>query len=388
MSTHSLDTDKAVRERYSEASKNLEPSLCCPVDYDDKYLKVIPNEVIVKDYGCGDPSQYLKKGETVLDLGCGGGKICFIAAQIVGAEGKVIGVDINDNMLKLAQDAAQIVGENIGYHNVEFYKGKIEDLSLNRQLLEDYLQENPIYNEKDLSKLEDYVAKIRLQRPMIANDSVDVVVSNCVLNLVNPKAKKNLFKEIYRVLKRGGRAIISDIVCDEPVSESMQNDANLWSGCISGAFEEYAFLKAFEDAGFYGIEVLKRDTKPWQTIEGIEFRALTVCAWKGKEGDCWDHKEALIYKGPFKSVVDDDGHIFKRGQRSAVCRKTFEIYSKDPYKEFFYPVLPLVEVSSSEAKAFSCTHGALARSARETKGQDYNVTSMKSENCEKSGNCC
>ncbi|NUN24457.1 MAG: methyltransferase domain-containing protein, partial [Candidatus Jettenia caeni] len=98
-------TEQAVRERYSAAAAQKEAALCCPVTYNPKYLEVIPKEVLDRDYGCGDPSQYLAEGETVLDLGSGGGKICFIASQVVGSSGRVIGVDMNDEMLALARKA-------------------------------------------------------------------------------------------------------------------------------------------------------------------------------------------------------------------------------------------------------------------------------------------
>ena len=101
-----------------------------PTDPKHTDLEIIPNEVIEKDYGCGDPSQYLKAGETVLDLGSGTGKICFIASQVVGPEGKVIGVDMTDDMLEVARRNEPIVADKIGYSNVEFRKGRIQDLGL------------------------------------------------------------------------------------------------------------------------------------------------------------------------------------------------------------------------------------------------------------------
>ena len=100
------------------------------MDYDAKYLEIIPPEIIERDYGCGDPSKYVEPGDTVLDLGSGGGKICYIAAQVVGSEGKVIGVDCNDDMLGLARTYQSQIAETLGYANVEFHKGKIQDLSL------------------------------------------------------------------------------------------------------------------------------------------------------------------------------------------------------------------------------------------------------------------
>ncbi len=92
---YDLDVEAVVRERYASASNAVEPALCCPVDYDPQFLKVLPAEIIERDYGCGDPSAFVRAGETVLDLGSGGGKICYIASQIVGGNGKVIGVDTN-----------------------------------------------------------------------------------------------------------------------------------------------------------------------------------------------------------------------------------------------------------------------------------------------------
>ena len=101
-----IDSELAVSDRYSGAAHEREEALCCPVEYDPRYLEAIPDEVLERDYGCGDPSAWLREGETVLDLGSGGGKICFIASQVVGPRGRVIGVDMNDDMLALARRAA------------------------------------------------------------------------------------------------------------------------------------------------------------------------------------------------------------------------------------------------------------------------------------------
>ena len=126
----STASETAVRERYTAAAQTKEDALCCAVDYDAKYLDAIPKEVIERDYGCGDPSKHIQINETVLDLGSGTGKICFIAAQIVGPKGKVIGVDMTDDMLALARRNAPAVTKYIGYNNVEFRKGRIQDLAL------------------------------------------------------------------------------------------------------------------------------------------------------------------------------------------------------------------------------------------------------------------
>ncbi|MCG8583779.1 MAG: methyltransferase domain-containing protein, partial [Pirellulales bacterium] len=278
------NVEQAVRDRYSAASRDAESALCCPVDYNTDYLKVLPQEIIERDYGCGDPSQHVAAGETVLDLGSGGGKICYIASQVVGPKGRVIGVDMNEDMLALAGKHRQSVGEAIGYHNVEFRKGRIQDLALNLALFEEYLAEDPVESSADWLRAEAFAEELRQTKPLVECDSIDVIVSNCVLNLVKQSDREQLFREMFRVLRRGGRAVISDIVSDEPVPDTLQQDPKLWSGCISGAFEEKKFFEAFEHAGFYGMTMLSRQEEAWATVEGIEFRSLTVRAYKGKEG--------------------------------------------------------------------------------------------------------
>jgi arsenite methyltransferase len=379
--------ESIVRQRYAAAAKQRTEKICCPVDYDSEYLKVIPREVIERDYGCGDPSRYLREGETVLDLGSGTGKICFIAAQVVGAQGKVIGVDMTDEMLGVARRNAPIVAERIGYANVEFRKGRIQDLALDLELLDGQLKQNPISDAASFLAADELAEEIRVKYPLIASDSIDVVVSNCVLNLVEPKSKWQLFDEIFRVLKKGGSAVISDIVSDEEVPEEMQNDPELWSGCISGAFTEDGFLAAFEKAGFYGIQILKRDVNPWRTVQGIEFRSVTVEAFKGKQGECFERNQAVIYRGPFKEVLDDDNHRMERGRRYAVCDKTYNLYKKAPYREFFEFVDPIGDVPIEQAKPFDCSRTSL-RHPKETKGQDYNATTEPNNKCCDGGSCC
>ena len=382
----SIQVESAVRSRYSEAAAKKVDALCCPIEYDRKYLKVIPQEVIERDYGCGDPSKHLKAGETVLDLGSGTGKICFIAAQVVGPTGRVIGVDMNDDMLDLARKYAPVVGEALGFHNVEFRKGRIQDLALDLEKLDADLKGNPIHDASSFLNADARAEELRLTAPLVANDSVDVVVSNCVLNLVEPRAKRQLFSEIFRVLRKGGRAVISDIVSDEPVTDEMQHDPELWSGCISGALTEEAFVHAFVEAGFYGARILQREAQPWRTVEGIEFRSLTIEAFKGKQGECFERNQAVIYRGPFKEVVDDDDHRMERGKRYAVCDKTYQLYQKEPYRECFEFVEPVANIPLSEAMPFQCVPGRL-RDPRETKGQDYDVTTPGSQCCD-GGSCC
>ena len=323
----------------------------------------------------------------MLDLGSGTGKICFIAAQVVGPEGRVIGVDMTPDMLEVARRNAPLVAEKTGFSNVEFRRGRIQDLALDMDRLDEELKALPIDSVDRLLAIEERATALRRDEPMIATDSIDAVVSNCVLNLVETDLKEQLFGEIYRVLKRGGRAVISDIVSDEEIPQEMVDDPELWSGCISGALTETEFLAAFERAGFHGIRVLEREVEPWQTVHGIEFRSLTVEAFKGKEGPCWERQQAVVYRGPFKEVLDDDGHRMVRGARYAVCDKTFKLYQQEPYCGLFDFVEPLEEVPLEAATPFDCTRTAL-RHPRETKGEDYDVTKASEAACCAPGECC
>lgn len=377
-----MDKEIAVYQRYAKGAIERENDLCCPTSYNPEYLKVIPDEILQKDYGCGDPSAYVKKGETVLDLGSGGGKLCYIIAQIVGPSGKVIGIDMNDDMLSLARKYKKEVGDKLGYHNVEFKKAKIQNLKLDLEKVDEYLKNNPITSTADLIKFNSFVETHEKYKPLIPDNSIDVVVSNCVLNLVKPEDKEKLFQEIYRVLKNGGRAVISDIISDEDVPEYMQNDPELWSGCISGALREDIFLKAFEDAGFHGIEILKWDEKPWRIVDGIEFRSVTVVAYKGKKVACIDLGQAVIYRGPYKKVEDDDGHVFERGKRIAVCDKTFNILKASYGRDFIF----VDPCDVSAPKPFPCDAKIIYRHPRETKGADFLLEANVSICCT-SGRC-
>ena len=194
-----LDQRDAVQRRYGAAALKKEACLCTPVGFDPGLLQVIPPEVVERDYGCGDPTRWVRTGDRVLDLGSGSGKNAFICAQVVGAAGTVTGVDRNADMLHLSRSAALAVADAIGYSNVKFVEGAIEAL-----------------DECGADG-----------QPLVAAASMDVVMSNCVLNLVNPDQRARLLSNIKRVLAPSGRVAISDIVCDRPVPLHLQQDLSL-----------------------------------------------------------------------------------------------------------------------------------------------------------------
>jgi arsenite methyltransferase len=198
------------------------------VGYDQKDLKSIPQSSIL-GLGCGNPSTFahLKEGDVVVDLGSGAGIDVFIAANIVKEKGKVIGVDITDAMLEKARKNAEIHG----YQTVEFRKGDIEE------------------------------------RIPVEDNSVDVVISNCVINLTENKI--DTFKEIHRILKPNGvgRLVISDVVTSKEVEKDLVNDAN-WCGCVNGALTKENYLDSIRKAGFTNVEILEE--RPGNVVEDYD----------------------------------------------------------------------------------------------------------------------
>jgi arsenite methyltransferase len=328
-------TEAAVFARYSAASQCVEPALCCPVQYCGDYLAAIPQEVLDKDYGCGDPSPYVHAGETVLDLGAGGGKLCFILAQVVGPQGRVIGVDANPDMLELARRYRPQVAANLGYDNVEFRNGLIQDLRLDLDRWNNRLASEPITSARDWLRARTTADDLCATHPLVADVSIDCIVSNCVLNLVRRDDRLQLFAEMHRVLRHGGRVAISDIVASEDVPLDLQRDAEAWSGCLSGAYREDEFLQAFVAAGFHGVTLARRESQPWRTLGGIEFRSVTVVAWKDARSVTSGEPIDVIYRGPFAQVVDDRSLTFPRGVRVTVATRDAERLRHEPYAGHF-----------------------------------------------------
>ncbi|MEX2663691.1 MAG: methyltransferase domain-containing protein, partial [Vicinamibacterales bacterium] len=253
----------------------------------------IPPEVVERFYGCGSPVSAAapQPGETLVDLGSGAGIDCFIASRRVGSEGRVFGIDMTDQMLEVARGSQPHVTAALGYDNVVFHKGILERIPLDTA-------------------------------------SADIVTSNCVINLSPDKPA--VFREIWRVLKDGGRAVIADIVADGEVPPPMRADGQLWGECISGALSEDAFLAALERAGFYGISVLKKTF--WREVEGTRFYSVTARGFKfEKTAGCRYIGQYALYLGPMKSVTDEEGHLFPRGVPVEVCTDTAAKLAAAPY---------------------------------------------------------
>lgn len=313
----SFDVEKPYRiiqDFYGKAAIEPQKELCCPVKYDDHEVGHIPQEVIDRFYGCGSPISMaeVRSGETVLDLGSGAGIDCFIAAKKVGAQGKVIGVDMTEPMLQTANKYKPVVAGNLGYDAVEFRKG--------------YLEKIPAEDK-----------------------SVDLVTSNCVINLSPDKSK--VFSEIWRILKDNGRLVVADIVADRPVPLNLQAHKDLWGECISGALSEEEFVAGLERAGFYGLALLKKTF--WKEVEGYKFHSITVRGFKfEKKAGCSFIGQKAIYRGPYKAAIDEEGHLFPRGEEVEVCTDTAAKLQAAPYAGQFTVLEP--DGSEAESAAVCC----------------------------------
>ena len=238
---------KHVRGRYSRIAKS--GTSCCSssecggmsfkeqakiIGYSNKDLAEIPTEANM-GLGCGNPVALadLKKGETVLDLGSGGGMDAFLAARKVGSTGKVIGVDMTKAMIQKAQKTA----EKYGYKNVEFRLGEIENMP-------------------------------------VENNSVDVIISNCVINLSPDKQK--VFKEAYRVLKPNGRMHISDIVTEGKLPAKILKNLDAWAACVAGAMEKKDYLKTIEEAGFKKIKIISESSYEFDVSESLKGKVTSL----------------------------------------------------------------------------------------------------------------
>lgn len=315
----SEQTYASVQEYYGKvlkSSKDLQTNACCPVGAMPAYLseivKQLHPEVRDRFYGCGTPIPSLLEGKTVLDLGCGTGRDCFLMAKLVGPKGKVIGVDMTQEQLTLAQQTTAYHMERFGFSspNVEFKKGYLEHLG-------------------DLG---------------IANNSVDIVVSNCVINL-SPQ-KDRVFAEIFRVLKPGGELYFSDIFANRRLTAEMAADPVLLGECLGGALYTEDFRRLMEKTGFLDVRTVTSGPVTLQNPEivgkagMVAFSSKTIRAFKlPLEDRCEDYGQVAYYKGtiahhPHEFALDDH-HLFKAHTPMLVCGNTADMVSATRFGEHF-----------------------------------------------------
>lgn len=309
-----------VKEYYGKVlkkRKDLKTSACCTTkslpDWQKEILKDIEDEVVTRFYGCGSPIPLDLEGITVLDLGCGTGRDVFMLSKLVGENGHVIGIDMTEEQLEVGRRLTDKQMKRFGFEkpNVSFLNGYIEDL--------------------DSVGLED--------------NSVDVVISNCVINL-SPD-KKRVFSEIFRVLKPGGELYFSDVFTDRRVPKELQEDPVLYGECLSGAMYMEDFRRLLRETGcldyrvLYESKISLENPEIEKKVGIINFYSMTIRSFKlnNLEDICEDYGQVAIYKGSIPNAPHrfelDDQHIFETGKPMLVCGNTAAMLEETRFKNHF-----------------------------------------------------
>ena len=309
----------SVREYYGKtltSNSDLKTSACCVAEAPPLHIREVLNEihdeVTSKFYGCGSPLPEELVGRTVLDLGCGTGRDCFVLSKLVGANGRVIGVDMTEEQLAVARKHIDYHSNKFGFEksNVELHCGYIEDL-------------------KALG---------------VEDSSVDAIVSNCVINL-SPD-KRRVFSEAFRVLKPGGELHFSDVFSDRRIPESLRDDPILLGECLSGALYVEDFRRMLGELECADVRILTsrpldiEDPEVARKIGFVGFSSITVRCFKlPLEDRCEDYGHVATYRGSIDTsphvFVLDDAHVFERGRPTRVCGNTARMLSETRLDKHF-----------------------------------------------------
>ena len=300
-----------------KGSADLLTNACCTDEGMPEFLKPvlskIHDQVMLRYYGCGLVAPEALRGLKILDLGCGAGRDVYALAQLVGEQGKVVGIDMTPEQLAVAREYQQYHADKFGYaaSNVEFIQGDIE----------------------------------RLDELNLTPGSFDVIVSNCVINLVQDKQK--VLKDVFNLLKDGGEMYFSDVYAERRIPAELAKDEVLFGECLSGALYWRDFLEYAKQAGFTDPRLVKdrpitiENTKVQAKIGHIKFYSATYRLFKilGLETACEDYGQAVIYKGGiehFEQVFALDGHhIIEKGKIFPVCGNTYRMLNESRFKTHF-----------------------------------------------------
>lgn len=310
----------AVREYYGQelqGTQDLKTTACCPAGAPDPRIQAIldeiDDEILSRFYGCGSPLPPALEGCTVLDLGCGTGRDAYVASRLVGEEGRVIGLDMTEEQLAVARRHVDAQTQRFGYNapNVDFRYGYIEDLAA----------------------------------AGIEDDSVDVVISNCVLNL-SPD-KRAAFAEIFRVLKPGGELYFSDIFADRRLPDAVAADPVLRGECLGGALYEQDFRRLLGELGCSDYRCVSQnsvdveDANLKAALGDVHFTSRTIRAFNiaALEDRCEDYGQVADYRGGLDgaqhSFVLDDHHVFEKGRPMRVCANSAAMLAQTRYGKYF-----------------------------------------------------
>ena len=280
------DGRSSVRKFYGRAARAANEDIVNPFARAQAEADFIPTVSRQRSYGCGSPVTDAEPapGETLVDLGSGSGVECFMAAEKVGAAGRVIGIDMTAEMLDLARSSQAEVARRLGYDNVEFRHGFLEEIPLE-------------------------------------SASVDAVISNCVINLSTDK--RRVFLEVMRLLRPGGRLVVSDIVTDTHIPAAMKNDEQFRGECLGGAMQQEELLTMLRATGFTAVELVKRF--PYRLEGGVQFYSLTFRAWK----PATTREIEVIYRGPHAAITTAEGDILFKGRRQRISTSAAQAFGHE-----------------------------------------------------------
>ena len=315
-SESTLDSVKSYYGKVLQTNKDLQTSACCTAEALPVHLRAlageIHEEVQEKFYGCGSPIPHALEGATVVDLGCGSGRDSYMLSKMVGPKGRVIGVDMTKEQLAVAERHRDYHAKKFGYasSNVRFVSGYIEDLASSG----------------------------------IESNSVDLVVSNCVINL-SPD-KRRVFSEIFRVLKPGGELFFSDVFSGRRVPQALTKDATLLGECLGGALYTQDFRRLMREVGCLDARIVTKRPIELNNPEivrmagMIDFCSVTVRAFKlDLEDVCEDYGQVAWYNGTIAdsphSFILDDHHVFRTGMPMLVCGNTAAMLAETRYRSHF-----------------------------------------------------
>lgn len=309
-----------VREYYGEtlqSSQDLQTNACCDTDQMPRYIKdclaEVHDEVLMRYYGCGLVVPTELEGKTILDLGSGAGRDVYVLSKLVGEHGRVIGVDMTPAQLDVARTHQDYHAKKFGYtkSNVEFYEGDIEKL--------------------DALPLED--------------GSVDIIVSNCVINLAHDK--RAVLEQAHRLLKEGGEMYFSDVYADRRIPLNLQQDKVLYGECLSGAMYWNDFQNLSKQAGFLDPRIVEdrrltiENPELEERVGNIKFYSVTYRLFKLKnlEPACEDYGQSVVYKGTIpnmsKAFFLDAHHFIETGKQFPVCGNTYDMLKQTRFSEHF-----------------------------------------------------
>ncbi|MEO7251709.1 MAG: methyltransferase domain-containing protein [Arenimonas sp.] len=332
--------DESIVRYYGDTLTNqadLKTGACCSAEampaYLQDWLRKIPREVSERFYGCGSPIPAAVEGSSVLDLGCGTGRDAYLVSRLVGAQGRVIGIDMTPQQLAIARRNRAAHCDASGLDNLDFRDGRIENLAA----------------------------------AGIADASIDVVISNCVVNLSCDKAA--VLSEVFRVLKPGGELFFSDVFADRRIPTALLDDPVLRGECLAGAFYLEDFRRLLAQVGCADYRIVARNPVPLldaqieARIGMVRFESITVRAFKlDLEDRCEDYGQMATYRGSIPhhphAFVLDDHHRFETGRPHLVCSNTADMLGATRYAAHFDST-----AKRAHFGLFPCAPGATAQAA-------------------------